>query len=162
MPRRTGSVAVNEPKPNQMRSGGLRLGGRLGGLDPSALAKAEAALKSLSSNFAEWMNNEITKLDAAWDQVRAQGATQAAMDSLYLRAHDLKGLGTTYGFPIVTGIAAQLCRQIGDSENRLTASLYAIGGQIAAIKTAVSQNITTEDQPEGQALLASLRSRISV
>ena len=156
---------MNESKPYAMPSthtGGLRLGGRLGGLDPSALAKAEAALKSLSANFAEWMNNEITKLDAAWDQVRAQGATQAAMDSLYLRAHDLKGLGTTYGFPIVTGIAAQLCRQIGDGENRLTASLDAIGGQIAAIKTAVSQNITTEDQPEGQALLASLRSRISV
>jgi hypothetical protein len=155
---------VSEFKPNQMPSapsGGLRLGGRLGGLDPSALAKAEAALKSLSSNFAEWMNNEITKLDAAWDLVRAQGATQAAMDSLYLRAHDLKGLGTTYGFPIVTGIAAQLCRQIGDGEARLSASLDAIGAQIAAIKMAVSQNITTEDQPEGQALLASLRNRVS-
>lgn len=152
---------MNESKPNQMPSGGLRFGGRLGGLDPSALAKAEAALKSLSSNFAEWMNNEITKLDAAWDQVRTLGATQAAMDSLYLRAHDLKGLGGTYGFPIVTSIAAQLCRQIGDGEARLTASLDAIGMQIAAIKTAVSQNITTEEQPEGQALLANLRSRVS-
>lgn len=155
---------MNETKPSTMvstPSGGLRLAGRLGGLDPSALAKAEAALKSLSSNFAEWMNNEITKLDAAWDAVRAHGATQSNMDALYLRSHDLKGLGGTYGFPIVTSIAAQLCRQIGDGENRLSASLGAIGAQINAIKTAVSQNITTEDQPEGQALLTSLHSRIS-
>ena len=40
-------------------------GGRLGAIDPAAIAKAEAALKSLSSNFAQWLADEITKLEAA-------------------------------------------------------------------------------------------------
>ncbi len=156
---------MNESKPSELHptpSGGFRLGGRMGAVDPEALARAEAALKSLSSNFAAWMNAEITKLDAAWDQVRANGATKETMDALYLRAHDLKGLGTTYGFPIVTGLGALLCRQIGDGEARLAASLDAIQAHVSAIKTAVSQNITAEDQPEGQALLAGLRNRVAV
>lgn len=156
---------MNESKPSQMQlapSGGFRLAGRLGGIDPAALAKAEAALKSLSSNFAAWMDAEITKLDAAWGLVCANGATKEAMDALYLRAHDLKGLGTTYGFPIVTSLGALMCRQIGDGEGRLAASLDAIQAHVSAIKTAVSQNITAEDQPEGQALLAGLRNRVAV
>ena len=67
-------------------------GGRLGVIDPAAIAKAEAALKSLASNFAQWLNDEITKLDAARQQVRTQGVTAESMENLYLRAHDLKGL----------------------------------------------------------------------
>ena len=45
-------------------------GGRLGAIDPAAIARAEAALKSLSSNFTQWLADEITKLDAAREQVR--------------------------------------------------------------------------------------------
>ena len=38
------------PAPNALK---LKVGGRFGGIDPSAIAKAEAALKSLSANFAD-------------------------------------------------------------------------------------------------------------
>ena len=135
-------------------------GFRLRPLDPGALAKAEAALKSLSGNFAEWMANEITKLDAAWATVRAEGVSASTMDPLYLRVHDLKGLGATYGFPIVTNIAGMLCRRIGDSETRLTASLAMIEAHIVAIKTAVRDNVTSDEQPLGRALIESLTARV--
>ena len=55
-------------------------GFRLRQLDPSALAKAEAALKSLSGNFAEWLANEVTKLDAAWAAVRSEGVSVATAE----------------------------------------------------------------------------------
>ena len=80
--------------PNTLR---LKVGGRLGAIDPAAIAKAEAALKSLASNFSQWLSDEITKLEAARQQVKSQGITAESMENLYLRAHDLKGLGTTYG-----------------------------------------------------------------
>ena len=47
--------------PNMLK---LKVGGR-GGIDMAAIAKAEAALKSLSGNFAQWLNDEIVKLEAA-------------------------------------------------------------------------------------------------
>ena len=53
--------------PNTLR---LKVGGRLGAIDPAAIAKAEAALKSLSGNFAEWLADEVTKLEAARQRIK--------------------------------------------------------------------------------------------
>src|SRR5438067_3775780 len=95
------------PAPNTLR---LKVGGRLGGIDPAAIAKAEAALKSLSGNFAEWLQDEVTKLEAARQRLKTEGLTSEATEGLYLRAHDLKGLGATYEYPLVTRIAGSLCK----------------------------------------------------
>ncbi len=79
---------------------------RFGGIDPAALAKAEAALKGLADNFEQWMRDELAKLGAARARITAEGYTAETAENLYFRAHDLKGLGGTYGYPVVTQIAA--------------------------------------------------------
>ena len=56
-----GSVEVIQV-PNTLR---MKVGSRFGGIDPSAVAKAEAALKGLSGQFAQWLQDEIDKLEAA-------------------------------------------------------------------------------------------------
>ncbi|RRN57444.1 Hpt domain-containing protein, partial [Caulobacter sp. 602-1] len=89
----------------------LKVGGR-GGIDMAAIAKAEAALKSLSGNFAQGLNDEIVKLEAARQGVRTEGLNAQTVETLYLRAHDLKGLGATYDFPLITRRAASLCKLI--------------------------------------------------
>jgi hypothetical protein len=135
-------------------------GGRLGAIDPAAIAKAEAALKSLSGNFTQWLNDELAKLEAARQVVRTDGVTAETMESLYLRAHDLKGLGTTYGFPLITRIAGLLCRLIDDKEKRLGAPMPLIDAHIDAIKAAVRDDIKTEDHPIGKALVEELENRV--
>jgi chemotaxis protein histidine kinase CheA len=111
----------------------------MGGIDPAAIAKAEAALKSLSGNFAQWLNDEIAKLESVRATVRSEGPSLENMESLYLRAHDLKGLGATYGFPLITRIAGLLCRLIDDKSKRLEAPMSLIDAHIDAIKAAVEQ-----------------------
>ena len=135
-------------------------GGRLGALDPSAIAKAEAALKSLSGNFAQWLQDEITKLENARQAIRAEGLTAATVESLYLRAHDLKGLGTTYGFPLITRIAGLLCRLIDDKSKRLQAPVGLIEAHIDAIKAAARDDIKSDDHPVGAILVQELEGRI--
>lgn len=139
----------------------LKLGGRLGAIDPSAIAKAEAALKSLSGNFAQWLSDEITKLDAARQRVRDEGVNAETMETLYLRAHDLKGLGTTYEFPLITRVGGSLCRLIDDKDKRLAADLALVDAHIDAIKTAVREGIKTEDQPAGRQLLEDLERKVA-
>jgi hypothetical protein len=118
-------------------------GGRLGAIDPAAIARAEAALKSLSSNFTQWLADEITKLDAAREQVRQQGVTPESMENLYLRAHDLKGLGTTYGYQLITRIAGSLCPHID------------------AIKAAIRDDIKSDEHPVGRVLVVELERRVA-
>jgi hypothetical protein len=144
--------------PNALR---LKVGGgRLGAIDPAAIAKAEAALKSLSGNFAQWLNDEIAKLEAARTVVRTDGATAETMESLYLRAHDLKGLGATYGFPLITRIAGLLCRLIDDKAKRLQAPMGLIDAHIDAIKAAARDDIKTDDHPVGRMLVEELEGRV--
>ena len=135
-------------------------GGRLGAIDPAAIAKAEAALKSLASNFTQWLADEITKLEAARQQVRTVGATVETMENLYLRAHDLKGLGTTYGYQLITRIAGSLCRLIDDKDKRAHAPLELVDAHIDAIKAAVRDDIKGDDHPVGRVLVEELERRV--
>ena len=135
-------------------------GGRLGSIDPAAIAKAEAALKSLSSNFAQWLADEITKLEAARAQVKADGVTVETMENLYLRAHDLKGLGTTYGYQLITRIAGSLCRMIDDKEKRAATPMELVDAHIDAIKAAVRDDIKSDEHPTGRILVVELERRV--
>lgn len=139
----------------------LKVGGRFGALDPAAIAKAEAALKSLSGNFAQWLADEIMKLDAAREQIRDRGVAADTMETLYLRAHDLKGLGATYEFPLVSRIGASLCRLIDDREKRLSVSLPLVDAHIDAIKTAVRDGVRTADHPVGRVVVEELERRVA-
>jgi hypothetical protein len=144
--------------PNTLR---LKVGGRLGGIDPAAIAKAEAALKSLSGNFGEWLNDELVKLEAARQRIRAEGLTIETAEGLYLRAHDLKGLGATYEFPLVTRIAGSLCKLIDDPESRLEAPMFLVDAHIDGIKASVRGDIRTEDHPVGRKLVEELEGRVA-
>jgi chemotaxis protein histidine kinase CheA len=144
--------------PNTLR---LKVGGRFGAIDPSAIAKAEAALKSLSGNFSQWLQDEVVKLENARQRVKTDGATAETMESLYLRAHDLKGLGATYEFPLITRIAASLCKLIDDKDKRLGASMQLIDAHIDAIKAAVRDDIKTDQHPVGKILITELERRVA-
>ncbi len=139
----------------------LKLGGRFGAIDPSAIAKAEAALKSLSGNFTQWLNDEVVKLDAARQRVRDEGVNVETMETLYLRAHDLKGLGTTYEFPLITRIGASLCRLIDDKDKRLTVSMALVDAHIDGIKAAVRDDIKTDEHPVGRVLIEELERKVA-
>jgi len=143
--------------PNMLK---LKVGGR-GGIDMAAIAKAEAALKSLSGNFAQWLNDEIVKLEAARQEVRAQGLTPETVETLYLRAHDLKGLGATYEFPLITRLAGSLCKLIDDPATRLSAPMFLVDAHIDAIKACVRDDIKVDTHPVGKVLAAELEGRVA-
>jgi hypothetical protein len=143
--------------PNTLR---LKVGSRFGGIDAAAIAKAEAALKSLSGNFAEWLNEELAKLDGARARIHTDGLTTETAELLYLRAHDLKGLGATYEFPIVTRLAGSLCKLIDDEDKRLSAPMFLVDAHIDAIKAAVRSDIRDDSHPVGRKLAEELEERV--
>jgi hypothetical protein len=138
----------------------LKIGSRFGGIDPAALAKAEAALKGLADNFEQWMQDELSKLDAARARITAEGYTAETAENLYFRAHDLKGLGATYGYPVVTQIAASLCRLIDEPATRMKAPLFLLDAHIDGIKAAVRGNIRETDHAVAKSLLEELDRRV--
>lgn len=78
--------------------------------DDDPIARAEAALVQLSSEFAAWMQSECERLEAAREDVRRQGFDEYTHEALFRAAHDIKGEAATFGYPAAAGVAESLCR----------------------------------------------------
>jgi hypothetical protein len=146
-------TVINIPNALKTRVGGSAL-------NADAVAKAEAALKALSSNFAEWLADEIARLEAARQTLRREGLTPQAVEGLYFRAHDLKGLGATYEYPLVGRIAGSLCRLLDDPNKRVAPSMLLIDAHIDAIRAAVRDQIRDADHPVGRVLAVELETKV--
>lgn len=151
-----GSVEVIQV-PNTLR---MKVGSRFGGIDPSAVAKAEAALKGLSGQFAQWLQDEIDKLEAARAAIKTEGMNRQTADRLYLHSHDLKGLGATYEYPLITRIAGSLCKLMDDQESRVASPMFLIDAHIDAVRAAVRDQIRDTNHPVGRVLAEELERRV--
>ncbi len=144
--------------PNTLR---MKVGGGFGGIDANAIAKAELALQAMSSQFGQWLQDEIEKLDKAQSDIRTSGYNAATAEALYFRAHDLKGLGTTYQYPLVTRLAGSLCKMMDDPAKRMAAPVVLLDAHIDAIKAVVRDEIQTDDHPVGKILAETLEARVA-
>lgn len=144
--------------PNTLRA---KVGSGFSGINADAIARAEEALKAMSGQFDQWLQDEITKLDAAQAAIRAEGYTPATASALYFRAHDLKGLGTTYQYPLVTRLSASLCKLTDDPVARMDAPMVLIDAHIDAIRAVVRDQIQTDDHPTGRILSQTLEAQVA-
>jgi chemotaxis protein histidine kinase CheA len=78
--------------------------------DDDPVARAEAALARLSSEFADWMDAECARLEVARQDVRRLGFSEKTHDDLFRAVHDIRGEAGTFGFSAVVGVANSLCR----------------------------------------------------
>lgn len=131
--------------------------------DAQALARAEAALQSLAGEFEAWMAHEVTRILEAREAARASGYGESQLAQIFACAHDIKGLGSTYDYPLATLIAASLCRLIETPEGRTRAASHIaiVDAHIDAIRAAVSAGVKTHEHPVGRELLSTLEKRVA-
>lgn len=131
--------------------------------DAQALARAEAALQSLSGEFEGWMAQEVERIAAARQTARQNGYGEAELAAIFACAHDIKGLGATYDYPLATLIAASLCRLIETPGGRARAArqIAIVDAHIDAIRAAVAAGVKTREHPVGRELLETLQARVA-
>jgi HPt (histidine-containing phosphotransfer) domain-containing protein len=103
------------------------------------VARAEAALAELSSEFSGWMDAECDRLEAARQGVKRDGFTQKSHDTLFRAAHDIKGEAGTFGFPAVAGVAESLCRLIEHTPDMQRIPLPLVDQHVDAIRAVVRE-----------------------
>ncbi len=111
------------------------------------VARAEAALSELKSEFGGWMNAECERADKARLAIRAEGLNSANMDRLYHSAHDIKGTAETLGFPLATRIAVSLCRLLRHSPDISKIPVTLIDHQVDAIRAIVREQMQGTENP---------------
>jgi chemotaxis protein histidine kinase CheA len=137
--------------PNKLQGA---VGRALDGDDP--VARAEAALAQLSSEFTDWMHDECEQLDRARRNVRQNGLTALPREALFRVAHDIKGQAATLGFPLVAEIAGSLCRLIEESHDPKRIPLDLVDQHVDAVRAIIREH----GRPHAEAIAAKLTSML--
>jgi HPt (histidine-containing phosphotransfer) domain-containing protein len=121
------------------------------------VARAEAALAELSSEFGAWMNSECERLEAARLEVRRIGFTRQSHDALFRAIHDIKGEAGTFGFPAVAGIADSLCRLVEHTPEMQHIPLPLVDQHVDAVRAVVREYTRSDLLDAAAALTKRLR-----
>jgi HPt (histidine-containing phosphotransfer) domain-containing protein len=98
------------------------------------IARAEAAMADLSSEFGTWMEAECERLETARQGVRSEGFTKKTYEALFHAAHDIKGEAGTFGYPAVAGVAESLCRLVEHTPEMAHIPLGLVDQHVDAIR----------------------------
>lgn len=121
------------------------------------IARADAALQQLSSEFGAWMYAECERLEAARQQVAAQGMNEKTHDELFRAAHDIRGEAATFGYPMVAGPADSLCRLLEHTPERDCIPLALVDQHVDAVRAIAREYGRPDLLDMANALTARLR-----
>lgn len=122
-----------------------------------AVARAEAALASLSGEFRSWMQVECERLAAAHAAIERNGFSREATDELFRAAHDIKGGAATFGYPVAADTAKSLCRIIEHAPDLTKVPGGLIGHHVDAIVAFVRENAAVRKPGMAEELSVKLR-----
>jgi len=130
---------------------------------PEAVARADETLKAMAGSMQQWIDADMAQLQSLRLAAEAAHWDAASIDALMGAAHDLKGLGATYGFPLVTAIAASLCRLTETDAGKalVTRDPALARAHVDALRAIVRDGIRAPDHPLGAALRQTLEAEVA-
>jgi chemotaxis protein histidine kinase CheA len=133
--------------------------GGSGGLDRSALKRAEEAIEELKEEFADWIAADVNQLTET-RRIYGSQKDSETLGNLYRAAHDLKGQAATFDFPLVARVASSLCKLTDDTNIGLDLPLPLIDAHVDAIKVIVRDNIKDPADQMGTILAGELERQV--
>lgn len=129
----------------------------------ATLARAEAAVANLTRNYATWALADVAKARAALAAAVAEPAERAQhIEALFRVGHDLKGQGSSFGYPLVTRIGHSLCALTRDRARPYEARhLDLARSHLDAIELVLSKGIGGDGGTLGAELVARLEQRVA-
>lgn len=130
-------------------------------VDERAVKRAEQALEALQDDFEDWLVGDLDLLKDATEALREDTASEETISDICLKAHDLKGLGVTYNYPLVTRIAGSLHRLLDENSFPDGVPLEVIENHVKAIQAIVVGKVKSADDPVGSELAKELEQMVS-
>jgi HPt (histidine-containing phosphotransfer) domain-containing protein len=125
--------------------------------DDDPIARAEAALSGLSSEFSTWMQLECERLETARQDVMRLGFTETTHATLFRAAHDIKGEAATFGYPEVAGVAESLCRLIEHTPEMVIIPAKLVDQHVDAVRAIIREHARSDVADVATALTQRLR-----
>lgn len=123
------------------------------------LARAAAAVEGLAHDYATWALADVQKCREALELARPNTPIRREyVHQVFRIAHDIKGQGSSFGYPLVTKIAHSLCALTRDPDRTyLDHHLDLVKSHLDAVQLVLTKQIKGEGGEIGSKLADKLR-----
>lgn len=124
-----------------------------------ALERAQAAVERLKESYiAEWGPAALAEMyDMLAGLGRPGGDRAEGIETFYRYAHDMKGQGGTFGYPLLTHIGEILCRLTADRRDVGESDLRILRSHLDAARHIMVQRLDGDGGDEGDRLIRDLQ-----
>jgi chemotaxis protein histidine kinase CheA len=159
-------VDLNKPAPtvrfyrfrNRLKDKTAGLGGdKVITIDEGALAAAEALFEQMAEDYPDWVNAILLKLTELHSRcVDSPENRRGLFEQIRAIAHDLKGQGGTFGYPLITTVATSLDRFVSLRHNIKDSHVEITKAHIDAMRAVIRERIKGDGGEIGAALVKSM------
>ena len=141
--------------PNNLRK--AKVGAGRAKLDPKVLESAQKVVEKIQDEYSDWADEDLAALDQVLREFKAGGDDQeASLKTLYRLSLDMKGQGGSFGYRMMSEVAARLNDFIAKRNMLSALDIEVVEAHIAALHAIYRQNIRDDGGKLGTALLVGL------
>ncbi|MBT6094336.1 MAG: hypothetical protein HOH04_05605 [Rhodospirillaceae bacterium] len=113
---------------------------------------------NLGSQYLEWVSDDLRKLEAALAELHSgDDIESSSMRRFRAVLHEIRGMGGTFGFQLVSTIADQMHRMVHKFDAIDAARIDALTVHTDALKLVVSENLREDGGARGREVLRGLQ-----
>ena len=122
-------------------------------------ALAQEAMADLSAKFPAWASGDVQKIKEFLGEASGMFGderTQIIRTKVYPKAHDLKGQGTTFGYPLITDIGAHMCKLMTSKTQFSSADINTLKNDTLMMETVLWKKLSGDGGTKGAEILRKL------
>ena len=125
------------------------------------LAKqAEEAMADLARTFPAIATGSVQEIKRSLGEAMGcfdQERTDIIKQKIYPKLHDLKGQGSTFGYPLITDVSAHLCNFLRAKKSYTPSDMQRIKQEVQTLETILWKKLKGDGGSKGAAILEMLR-----
>lgn len=132
----------------------------LGNINADTIKRAEEAVGRLAEQYKGWVRGDIEKLRECLENAAAGGDAETdAFKQIRAIAHDMRGQGTTFGFPLVTRLAKSISQLLKEGQ-RGEAAVAALSAHVAAVEATIEGDVVDAASADARHIVETLEAAI--
>lgn len=130
----------------------------------NALERAEAEMAEAAARYVDWVQDTVSQMNSLFRQATEAPAGSAerseALKGIGHIAHELRGQGGTFGFPLITAFAGSLFKFTQGETTDSAERMAVVKAHVDAIRVVFAREIRGDGGEVGKALVQALQQAI--
>lgn len=133
-----------------------------GPMTSQMLKKAEDVVEKHSQRYIGRAQQQVDELVETMRQAQNEtGDRTKIFEKIFLQSHDIRGLGSTFGYFLVTDIAASLCNFVESVENYDDSVIEVLSAHVDALRGMIGNDIRGDGGQIGREIIAGLAQAVA-